>query len=67
MFHLFQFFHESTGKSNVELKVMLPDKNVVSITINRTSNTEQVYQVSRNVIVPNEEGFEDIGSKTTKG
>ena len=38
-------FQESNSSNLVELKVLLPDRNIATISIKRNSTTDQVYQV----------------------
>ena len=44
------YFQNHTSSNDVELKVLLPNKNILSLYIKRNSNTDNVYQVSSLVL-----------------
>jgi len=44
---IFCFLQENTNTVNdVELKVLLPDRSVVTVTVRKNSTTDQVFDVS---------------------
>ena len=43
--------------SDVELKVLLPDRNVVTVTVRKNSTTDQVFDVSTTRFWSGEPGF----------
>ena len=44
-FVIILLFQSNNSSNDVELKVLLPDKSVVSVMIKRNCNTDDVYQV----------------------
>ena len=50
------FQNGGNNTTMVELKVLMPDRNIVTVTINRTATTDNVYQVC----LPTNPGLSDI-------
>ena len=44
------FLQNRSSPADVELKVLLPDRNIISVVVKRTDTTDQVYEVSESSI-----------------